>query len=183
MSTTMLDGMKDPGWLKPLEARAWRGWLATNDLLRAQMARDLAQDSGLSDADYVVLVYLSETPGNRIRMSELASALRWSKSRLSHQITRMENRGLVARQECPSDARGSFAGLTETGLAEIIRAAPSHVAGVRRNFIDLLSEQQLEALSEITDVITNHLLGLPGNSWPCAAALGRPGDAGSTVGP
>lgn len=175
--------MAQTRWLDPVETRAWRGWLAAGDLLRAQMGRDLWQDSRLSEADYVVLVYLSETPDHRIRMSDLAAALRWSKSRLSHQLARMETRGLVTRAECASDARGSFAVLTEQGMDEIERAAPHHVEGVRRNFIDLLTSEQLKALSEITEVVVDHLLSLPGApvstaGLPCpgatpAAAAGK----------
>ncbi len=164
-------GMAETRWLDPLESRAWRGWLAAGDLMRAQMGRDLWQDNGLSEADYVVLVYLSETPGHRIRMSDLATALRWSKSRLSHQVARMETRGLITRAECPSDARGSFAVLTERGMSEIERAAPNHVDGVRRNFIDLLTAEQLAALSEISEVVTNHLLSLPGAPVSTAGLL------------
>ncbi len=178
--------MAETRWLDPLESRAWRSWLAAGDLMRAQMGRDLGQDNGLSEADYVVLVYLSETPGHRIRMSDLAAALRWSKSRLSHQVARMETRGLVTRAECPSDARGSFAVLTERGMAEIERAAPHHVEGVRRNFIDLLTAEQLAALSEISEVVINHLLSLPGApvstaGLPCPGAT-PPAGEGKLVG-
>ena len=154
--------MAETRWLDPLEDRAWRGWLAAGDLMRAQMGRDLWQDSGLSEADFVVLVYLSETPGHRVRMSDLAAALRWSKSRLSHQVARMETRGLVTRAECPSDARGSFAVLTDQGMEEIEAAAPHHLVGVRQHFIDLLTPEQLASLGEITEVVVNHLLSLPG---------------------
>jgi DNA-binding MarR family transcriptional regulator len=177
--------MEETRWLDPLEARAWRGWLAACDLVRAQLGRELWQDSRLSDPDYVVLVYLSETPEHQLRMNDLAAALRWSKSRLSHQVARMETRGLVTRAECPSDARGSFAVLTERGMEEIERAAPRHVDGVRRNFIDLLSPEQLTALTEITDVVIDHLLSLPGApagtaALPCPVA-NPPARAGKLV--
>ncbi|MDQ6840393.1 MAG: MarR family winged helix-turn-helix transcriptional regulator [Actinomycetota bacterium] len=178
--------MAQTRWLDPLEARAWRAWLTAGDLMRAQMGRDLWQDSGLSDADYVVLVHLSETPGHRVRMSDLAAALRWSKSRLSHQVARMENRGLVERAECASDARGSFATLTERGMTEIEKAAPHHVDSVRRNFIDLLTAEQLDALSEISEVVIKHLLSLPGApvatvSLSCPGAT-TPAEEGKLVG-
>ncbi|MDQ6783592.1 MAG: MarR family winged helix-turn-helix transcriptional regulator [Actinomycetota bacterium] len=178
--------MAETRWLDPLETRAWRGWLAASDLIRAQTGRDLWHDSGFSVADYVVLVYLSETPGHQIRMSDLAAALRWSKSRLSHQVTRMEQRGLLTRAECPSDARGSFAVLTERGMAEIEAAAPHHVDSVRRNFIDLLTPEQLSSLNEITEVVISHLLSLPGAPvsaeglpYPCATG---PAEEGKLVG-
>jgi len=164
--------MDDSPWLDPREARAWRGWLAVSELLRAQIARDLWRDSGLSDADFGVLVFLSEHPERRVRMSDLAAALRWSKSRLSHQVGRMERRGLIGREECPSDARGSFAVLTAAGLVELERAAPSHVSSVRRNFIDLLSEDRLTMLSEINDMMIDHLLALPDAPAPPVACHG-----------
>jgi DNA-binding MarR family transcriptional regulator len=131
-----------------------------SDLLRGQVMHDLQTETGLSDADFPVLVHLSEATGSRMRMTDLASALRWSKSRLSHQFTRMEARGLVVREGCPEDARQTFAELTPWGRAEIERAAPVHVESVRRHFIDLLDESQLAGLSDIADVITGHLLAI-----------------------
>ena len=144
-------------WLTPSEDRAWRAWLAMTERLRAQIARDLLVDSGLSDADYVVLVHLSEAEGRRVRMHDLAARLNWSKSRLSHQLARMQARGLVGREECPSDARGAFAVLGACGLAEIERAAPKHVASVRRHLIDVLDAEQLSQLSDIAELVAGHL--------------------------
>ena len=143
--------------LTPSEDRAWRAWLAMTERLRAQIARDLLVDSGLSDADYMVLVHLCEADGRRVRMNELAARLNWSKSRLSHQLARMQARGLVQRQECPSDARGAFAVLGAGGLAEIERAAPKHLASVRRNLIDVLDAEQLGQLSAIAELVAGHL--------------------------
>jgi DNA-binding MarR family transcriptional regulator len=125
--------------------------------LRQQVAHDLVVDSGLSDADYMVLVNLSEAEGQRVRMNDLATRLNWSKSRLSHHLARMQARGLVERDECPSDGRGAFAVLGACGLAEIQRAAPSHVASVRRHFIDVLDARQLEQLTGIAERIVAHL--------------------------
>jgi DNA-binding MarR family transcriptional regulator len=104
-----------------------------SERVRSQIARDLLVDSSLSDADYMVLVHLSEAEDRRVRMTDLADRLNWSKSRLSHQLARMQARGLVEREECPSDARGAFAVLGAGGLAEIERAAPKHVVSVRRH--------------------------------------------------
>src|ERR1700678_194784 len=115
-----MDGTR---WLTPPEDRAWRGWLAMSERLRSQVGRDLLADSGLSDADYMVLVHLSEADEHRIRLTDLAARLNWSKSRLSHQLDRMQKRGLVRREDCPSDARGTFAVLAACGLAEIEGAA------------------------------------------------------------
>jgi DNA-binding MarR family transcriptional regulator len=105
----------------------------------------------------VVLVHLSEAESRRLRMSDLAARLNWSKSRLSHQLARMQVRGLVQREECPSDARGAFAVLTACGLAAIEGAAPQHVASVRRHFIDVLDAEQLNQLSAIAELVAQHL--------------------------
>lgn len=177
----------DPGpdpvaWLDEREARAWRGWLAASELLRAQMGRDLLVDSGLSEADYVVLVYLSETEEHRVRMSDLAAALRWSKSRLSHQVARMEARGLVAREGCGSDGRGAFAVLTDAGLTQLQAAAPAHVASVRSHFMDLLGPDEVETLGAITERLVEHLLDQPGAPAPPAACPGAANDGGRSPG-
>ena len=153
--------MSSPNWLDETEARAWRGYLRMRTLLDAELGRELARDSGLSTADYEVLVHLSELGGHRLRMSELCARMLWSKSRLSHQVTRMEQRGLVVRENCPSDARGSFVRLTEAGLDAIVAAAPGHVETVRRHLFDLLSREQVETLGDITNAVVDHLTGCP----------------------
>ena len=130
-------------WLTPDEQDAWRAYLATSKLLFRQLDRDL-QPFGLSGNDYEILVVLSEAPEHRLRMTDLADATAQSRSRLSHQITRMEAAGLVRRETCPGDKRGLFAVLTETGMATIERVAPFHVDSVRRHFIGLLTPDQLE---------------------------------------
>lgn len=144
-------------WLDDAEARAWRGYLRMNTVLLAELARHLQRDSGLSAADYDVLVILSEAPGNRLRLRELGGQLLWEKSRLSHHITRMGNRGLVRREECASDARGAFVVITPKGVAAIEDAAPLHVANVRRHFFDHLSPAQVESLATITQSVLDGL--------------------------
>jgi len=129
-------------------------------LLDLQLSRDLANESGFSDADYDVLSNISETEGHRVRLSDLAARMLWSKSRLSHQITRMQQRRLVVREEHPSDGRGTVIVLTDTGWNAIRAAAPSHVASVRRHFIDQLTAQQIEALGNITESVVRHLTRL-----------------------
>jgi DNA-binding MarR family transcriptional regulator len=174
-----------PRWLDQQEDRAWRGWLLMSDVLRWQLFKDLQEEAGLSDADFAVLVYLSEAEDSRLRMTDLAAALRWSKSRLSHQFTRMEGRGLVRRQNCPEDGRTTYAVLTTCGRREITRAAPLHLASVRRNFIDLLDRGQLAALAEITEVVSRHLLGEGDHSVPACPGetVGEgPIDAGGSGG-
>ena len=143
-------------WLTPAEQEAWRGHLATSKLLFRQLDRDL-QPFGLSGNDYEILVVLSEAPEHRLRMTDLADATAQSRSRLSHQITRMEAAGLVRRESCPGDKRGLFAVLTETGMATIERVAPFHVDSVRRHFIDLLTPDQLSALRAGYAAVNGHL--------------------------
>ena len=164
----------DAPWLDEDEARAWRGYLLMSRLLFAQLGRGLSRDANMSHADYEVLVVLSETPGHRLRMNELGARLVWEKSRLSHQITRMQQRGLVEREECISDARGAFVVLTDAGLAAIRSAAPNHVRDVRRHFFDLLSREQVETLAAVTEKVVDQLRGTcetatpdPGNEAPC----------------
>jgi DNA-binding MarR family transcriptional regulator len=147
----------EPRWLDDAEDRAWRGYMRMRTLLHAQIVRDLAREADLSGPDYDVLSNLSEAPGRRSRLGDLAARMAWSKSRLSHHITRMEQRGLVTREDCASDGRGAFVVLTDAGLRAIQAAAPGHVASVRRHFIDLLSREQLDALAEISQTVVRRL--------------------------
>jgi DNA-binding MarR family transcriptional regulator len=144
-------------WLDDTEMRAWLGYRRMRVLLDLQLTRDLAEDSGLSEADYDVLSNVSEAPGRRMRVGELAALLRWSKSRLSHHLTRMQQRGLVTREEHPSDARGAIVVLTRTGWNVIRKAAPPHLESVRRNFIDLLTDEQLKVLGDVAGKVVAHL--------------------------
>lgn len=148
--------MADATWLDEDEHRAWRGFVDMRARLSAHLSREL-QKSGLSDADYSVLVGLSEAPSDRLRLHELGAQLQWQKSRLSKQLSRMESRGLVVRQECPSDGRGAFAVLTEAGRAAVEAAAPLHVEQVRRYFVEPLTREQLAALTEITAAVVARL--------------------------
>jgi DNA-binding MarR family transcriptional regulator len=149
--------MDGPRWLNPDEDRAWRGYRRMFLLLNLQIARDLASRSGLSEPDYDVLSNLSETPGRRARLTELAGHMRWSTSRLSHHITRMQQRGLVDREDCQDDGRGSVIVLTAHGVRTIQEAAPLHVESVRQHFIDLLTTEQVKALGDITQTVVGHL--------------------------
>lgn len=111
----------------------------------------------MSMADYSVLSNLAEADERRFRITELAKHMQWSQSRLSHQLRRMEERGLVRRDQVADDARGATVVLTRDGLAGIARATPTHLAGVRRHLIDLLTEEQLQALGDIGETIVHHL--------------------------
>lgn len=150
---------EEPHWLSSVEQQAWRAHLAAYRLLAHRLDREL-QPFGLSANDYEILVNLSETPEHRMRMSDLADATIQSRSRLSHQISRMEAGGLVARETCPDDRRGTFAVLTERGWEVIQRVAPHHVASVRRHFIDLLTDDQLIELEAAYAPVVEHLKSL-----------------------
>lgn len=164
--------MTEPRWLSPAQARAWLAYRRMRALLDLQLARDLARDSGLSEADYDVLSNVSEAAGHSLRLGDLAAHMLWSKSRLSHHVARMERRGLVARQDCPSDGRGAILTLTEAGWRAIRDAAPGHVESVRRHFLDLLTAEQVQALAEISETVLAHLRGL--QDVPGSSHQGRP---------
>lgn len=151
------DRITEPRWLDDREQAVWRGYMQMQARLSAQLYRSMAADSGMSEGDYAVLVCLSEAPDGRLRAFELGRLIEWEKSRLSHQLTRMERRGMVVRAECPSDARGAFIVITAAGRAAIEQAAPRHVADVRRWFIDVLDEAQLDALAGIIDAVLTSL--------------------------
>ena len=148
---------EEPRWLDDGEMRAWRAYVIASELLRKQLNRELQDRHGLALADYEVLVRLSEQDGGRMRMAHLAGEVASSKSRLSHQIGRMETAGLVQRVECGDDARGVYAEITEAGRARLRETAPTHVAGVRAHLIDLLTTSDQTALAEIFERVLDHL--------------------------
>ncbi len=149
--------MDEINWLNDIENRAWRGLRRMNTLMPARIERDLQADAGLSDADYEVLSNLSEQLDHQYRFKDLSARLLWSRSRLSHHLTRMEARGLVRRDHHPDDARGAIVALTADGFAAIEAAAPGHIRSVRSHLIDLLSPEELVVLGEITDRVVTHL--------------------------
>lgn len=148
-------------WLSPAEQASWRAWLATTTLLADRLERELQAQHDLTGQDYEILARLSETPDRRVRMSDLAEITLSSRSRLSHQIDRMVARGLVNRERCADDRRGSFAVLTDTGWATLVAAAPDHVASVRSHLVDVLSPEEFAALGAICRKI---LAGLESDS-------------------
>ena len=145
-----------PRWLTSEEQQAWRATVQLSQLLLRQLDRDLTAH-GLNGRDYEILVALSEAPDHRMRMTDLADATSQSRSRLSHQITRMEKRGLVRRDDCEGDKRGTFAVLTKAGFGTIERVAPDHVESVRRHYIDRVTPQQLEEVTSIFQPIVDYL--------------------------
>jgi DNA-binding MarR family transcriptional regulator len=154
-------------WLNQREQRAWRAFVLMQRRFGGRLAREIQKDTGLSGADYEVLVNLSEAPEGRMRAFELGRATEWEKSRLSHHITRMADRGLVRRESCPTDNRGAFVVLTEVGRKAIDEAAPRHVEHVRRWFIDSLTPAQLDALAEIAEAVVVKLDEDPEACPPC----------------
>lgn len=147
----------EPRWLNDGEMRAWRAYVIASELLRKQLNRELQDQHGLALADYEVLVRLSEGDGGRMRMAQLAGEVASSKSRLSHQIARMEAAGLVQRAECGDDARGVFAEITEAGRARLKETAPTHVTGVRAHLIDLLDAADQKSLADVFERVLSHL--------------------------
>lgn len=139
----------DVRWLDDDEQRAWRAFLDMQARLNAQLNREMQAATGLSIADFSVLVSLSEHAGGRMRVLELARDLRWEKSRLSHQLSRMHQRGLIDRSNCDEDRRGAVVVLSVAGRDAVEAAAPLHVASVRRYLFDHLSADQVETLHAI----------------------------------
>ena len=153
------DEPSDAGlWLDERQQRAWRAYLVGTTLLMDRLDRDLREQHGLSMPEYEIMVRLSEAEGNRLRMATLADSVSHSRSRVTHTVTRMECAGLVARDACLSDGRGVEAVLTEHGRAVLADAAPTHVAGVRRLLVDLVSDEDFEAVGRVFDAVADGLV-------------------------
>jgi DNA-binding MarR family transcriptional regulator len=146
-----------PRWLDVDEQKAWRAWLYSAQLLMDRLDRELTHETGISHAYYEILVALSETPGRKLRMSELADRCLSSRSRLSHAVSRLEERGWVGREMCPDDGRGQLAVLTDNGFAALEAAAPIHVESVRTHLFDQLSPEQVEAMRDLGETLLRHL--------------------------
>ena len=146
-----------PRWLSTDEERAWRAFRAMVVGLQAATARDLAA-LGLSEPDYEVLSSLSERPAQTSTLRDQAAKMEWSRSRLSRHASRMEARGLLRRAADPTDGRGCLLILTEDGLETLEKAAPAHVASVRRHFIDRIAPEDLPALERIAATVRDGAL-------------------------
>jgi DNA-binding MarR family transcriptional regulator len=149
--------MATPRWLDDRERQLWMTWLRVNQELPALLSELMSRGSGLSAADYAVLVPLSEAPDDTLRFRDLARLILWDRSRLSHQVRRMEERGMVAREECAEDARGAMVRMTARGRVAIESAAPGHVEATRRYFFDLLSDDELEVLTRVYERVVANL--------------------------
>jgi DNA-binding MarR family transcriptional regulator len=143
----MVPGMTEP--LSETQQAAWRAFVESSWALHNRLEDDLRAGTGLSMADYHVLVVLSEAPEHRLRMGELAGRLVFSPSRCTYQITTMVKRGLVRKQSCSDDGRGQEAVLTDAGMAALTAAAPLHLATVRETFIDDLDDNELATITRV----------------------------------
>ncbi|MDX3506058.1 MarR family transcriptional regulator [Streptomyces sp. ATCC51928] len=149
-----------PRWLTPEQQAAWDGFIRMQEKLIGRLSRHVQADSNMSAADFIVLAKLTEA-GGRMRFMDLTKLVEWEKSRMSHQVGRMAKRGLVAKEECPDDGRGSFIVATPAGYQAIEGAAPLHVEHVRRLFIDALTEDELNTFTKISSRVVAHLEAQP----------------------
>jgi DNA-binding MarR family transcriptional regulator len=140
-------------WLSADEQRAWRAYIQSSKVLFDALDRQLQRDANMPHAYYEILVALSESDARSMRMSELAERTLSSRSRLSHAVARLEERGWVAREDCPTDRRGQIARLTDAGFGVLADAAPGHVSAVRGYMIDVLTADQLRHLTAIGHAI------------------------------
>lgn len=154
--------MSEPRWLDAAQQRDWRAYVDGSVRLSEVMERDLKAKHGLSLSEYEILVRLSEAPDRRLRMAELAENASQSRSRLSHTCARLESKGLVERDNCPSDKRGVFANLTDAGIAALERAARDHVETVREYLIDIIEPEDLEAVGRVFTAVLKRLEAGPG---------------------
>jgi DNA-binding MarR family transcriptional regulator len=148
--------MAEPRWLDDNEQHAWRAFLEMRKRLFASLVQEHQQQFGLSAADYEILVNLSEAPTGRMRSFELCESTQWEKSRLSHHLKRMEQRGLVSR-EATDNARSPNFMLTEAGLTAITNAAPAHAANVRAWFVDALGPERLALFAKDCEAVCDAL--------------------------
>ncbi|MFF8986767.1 MarR family winged helix-turn-helix transcriptional regulator [Streptomyces globisporus] len=149
-----------PRWLTPKEQAAWDGFIRMQERLIGRLSHCVQTDSSMSAADFIVLVKLTGA-GGRMRFMDLTKLVEWEKSRVSHQVGRMAKRGLVTKEDCPDDGRGSFVVATPAGYEAIENAAPLHVEHVRRLFIDALTQDELDALTRISSRVVVHLEAQP----------------------
>ncbi len=171
--------MAEVRWLDELEMEAWRELLRSHAGLLTVLDRELEAEHGLSLAEYEVLAFLSEAPGERLRLAVLARQVLISPSALTRRLDRLESRGLVSRQRCDDDARGAYAVLTGEGRRLLVAAAPTHVAGVRRHFVDRLTRSQLKALAEALREVAGSPAGPAGEEAMAAGSKRGEGAASS----
>jgi DNA-binding MarR family transcriptional regulator len=151
----------EPPWLTADQLAAWRGFIRLLRRLPAALEWQLQRDSQLSFIEYSVLAILSDEPGRRMRMSELAVMVDSELSRLSHMVSRLEKRGYLCREPDPDNGRYTHAILTDAGFAYLEGAAPGHVRRVRELFIDALGPEELQTLRRCADTVIARIDGMP----------------------
>ncbi|MGW1562529.1 MarR family winged helix-turn-helix transcriptional regulator [Streptomyces sp. NPDC002144] len=149
--------MTSPRWLAPEELRAWINYLDCSTLLNDYLDQQLRRDAAMTHADYSLLARLSVAPDRALGMSLLAEQLKFTRSRLTRAVIRLEESSYVRRREDPADGRGQLAELTDAGMELMTKAAPGHVAAVRRVVFDALSPEQVEQLATITATVVASL--------------------------
>jgi DNA-binding MarR family transcriptional regulator len=143
-------------WLSDSEQQSWRAILRGTRLLEQALDRAL-DTAGIQLSEYEIISMLSEAPGARLRMSELAETVVQSRSRLTHTATRLESRGWVTREPCADDKRGVELVLTPTGWEAVTRISRIHVQSVRDNLVDIMPPEQFKALGDAMGVVRDHL--------------------------
>jgi DNA-binding MarR family transcriptional regulator len=149
----------DSPWLSDLQQRNWRAFLGGTTVLMDRLDRDLRAGHSLSLSEYEVLVRLSEAPRHTVRMAELANQVALSRSRATHTVGRLEDKGIVRREPCDEDGRGVQAVLTESGFETLQAAARTHVQGVREHFIALASDTEFAAIGHVMNRVVDNLHG------------------------
>lgn len=152
--------MENEIWLTSQQQRAWKALQFMHMQLDSRLAGQLARDSAMAYGDYVVLVALTECESNRLRINDLGQKLGWESSRLSHHLSRMVKRQLVEKERCEEDKRGSWVVATEKGRRAIEKAAPGHVAEVKKYFFSVLNDDQVELLEIIAQQVLANLKGV-----------------------
>ena len=147
----------DTSLLTDEQSAAWASYQRLRLRLTERLNRELAEATGLSEADYEILTALAAAPDETVRALSLRCGLEWEKSRLSHQLKRMEARGLVVREECSEDNRGTVIRATEPGRRLAAEARHNYEAALRRTVVDVLTPDQLAALGTIADTILARL--------------------------
>ncbi len=145
-------------WLNADEQHSWRAMLIATTLLMDKLDEELRTEFSLSLTEYEILVRLSERPDQALRMAVLADSLRHSRSRITHTVARMEKMGLVVRSTCLEDGRGVLCSMTDAGWDLLRRAAPVHVAGVRRHLVDRVSPDDFAAVGRVMDAVADSLI-------------------------
>lgn len=136
------------------QMRAWRAFLGASTLVSARLNHELDEAAAISMYEYEILVRLFESEAGRVRMSQLADQVSYSRSRLTHTVGRLERAGYVLRSSCPNDRRGVYAHLTQAGYEFLAQTAPIHLDGVRRHLIDRFTPSELDTLTELLEKIT-----------------------------